>query len=511
MLFNTLPKIILGKEFFTMNYKENAPSKQVCSLKLKDYNYNRIEINTKSIHFQRFYNAGLLENIDESFIEEVQNYWKKHYGKKIDPLLHIAFYNLTGIKEPRLIHGRIMWREIVPYFNDMNIRIGYSDKNIYDKLFNTKNTVQTVIKRVRGNYFDQHNEQLSSRDAFQILLRHQQDLIIKPSDTDNGKSINKLICHHNKLYLDDQKITIQDLEDLYGFNFIIQKVIEQHPIMAAPHPNSTNTLRMVTLRWKQEIHYLLTFARFGSGGSIQDNAGAGGLCVGVKESGDFFDYAIDKDSNVYRSHPTTNFSFNNLTAIPNFEGFIGFVKNLHEEVLHHDYISWDIAVGKNGQPIFLEANYRGASWLYQLTSQRMFGDLTEEILQHVSMELRNNKFKRNVKAQLPIQFRTEKGKLKRKNRSLTKQNRKLRSRNNNLKKHNKKSKQKYNKVMRENKKLKLENTNKNQALQKLQSNLQTIESKYQKTLTSTSWKVTRPLRKIGGLFKKIIKNYRVGG
>src|SRR5690625_2751473 len=124
--------------------------------------YQDLGINTNSNHFKRFYNAGLLEKIDYKFIEEVKDYWEKYYSKKIDPIFHLAFYNHTGLKDPRLVPSREMWNEIIPFFNDMNIRIGYSDKNTYDTLINppTHNSVENIIKRVRGNYYDKYNNNI---------------------------------------------------------------------------------------------------------------------------------------------------------------------------------------------------------------------------------------------------------------------------------------------------------------------------------------------------------------
>lgn len=445
--------------------------------------YKRLGINPNSKQFKRYYKAGLLSQIDESFVETVQNYWKKNYNKTIDPVFHIAFYNLTGIKEPRLIPSREMWNEIIPFLNDMNIRVGYSDKNIYDQLFNSKKSAETVLKHVRGNYFDRKNNQITIQDADQLLIDLKEDLIIKPSDTDNGKGVALIKYKEGYLYLNNKLINVRDLEMEYGFNFIIQKIIKQHPIMAKPHPSSVNTLRMVTLRWNNKIEYLLTFARFGMDGEIRDNAGMGGLCVGVKDSGEFFDFAIDEHCNVYKKHPTTNYSFNNLSQIPNFDNFKSFVINLHKNILHHDFISWDIAVGADGQPIFLEANFRGATWLYQMAAQKMFGDLTEDVLQNISSELNKNKFNRNVKAQLPLPFRAKNRRLKRQNRNLKTQNTKLRLRN---------------------KKLVLQNERKAEAIQKVKKDFQKIKREHQKILQSTSWKITAPLRKVGYVYKKIV-------
>jgi hypothetical protein len=351
--------------------------------------------------FKRYLRAGLLSKRDTNYIEAVQDYWRINYGADIDPSLHLAFYNLTGKKDPRIIPRAQMWKEIIPYFNDKKMWVGYSDKSIYDKLINTSSSVYTVLKSVRGNYFDTNNNNLTKIKAFNILIDHKSDLIIKPSKTDNGIGIRKLTHKHNELYMGKEKVLLEELENNYGSNFIVQEVIQQHPVMAAPHPSSVNTLRIVTFRWKNEILHLLTFARFGSEGSIRDNAGKGGLCCGITDVGEFMNFAIDENTMIYSHHPTSKYCFSNQATIPNYNQFIKFAMDLHKNILHFDFVSWDIAVDKEGQPVFLEANYRGATWLYQLATQKpIFGNLTEEVLQHVSGELKKNKNIRDLEGNI---------------------------------------------------------------------------------------------------------------
>lgn len=374
--------------------------------------FEKNNINTEKKAFKRYYNAGLLDNIDEDFLNKVQTYWRTNYKKEIDPVLNLAFLNLTNNPDPRVIPSNIMWNQLIPYFNDMNIRIGYSDKNIYDRLINTPNAPKTILKRVRGHYFDHENNELTTGEAFKEMLAHENDMIIKPSDTDNGKGIKKIYYKNNNLYLEDTPIDMKNLEERYGYNFTVQDIIKQHDIMARPHPSSVNTLRMVTLRWKNKIRYLLTFARFGTDNSIKDNAGTGGVCVGITDDGEFLDFAIDEHCNVYTSHPTTNYDFKQYAKIPNFEKYKEFVIQLHKNILHHDFVSWDIAVGVNNEPIFIEANYRGATWLYQMAAQRpLFGNLTEEILEQVSNDLELG-IERNVQSNLTKQNKTLKRKVK---------------------------------------------------------------------------------------------------
>jgi|SRR5690625_610806 len=354
--------------------------------------FNEIGIKTKTKAFKRYYNAGLLENKDSLYVDEVRSYWLENYNKEIDPVLHLASLNLTGKRDKRIVPAPVMWHEIIPFLNDQNMAVGYRDKNIYDNLFNTPRAAEIVLKRIRGRYFDTNNNAIDKVQANKVLLNDNDSLIIKPSDTNDGHGIEKIDCKDGELLLNNERITITDLEAMYEYNFIAQKVIQQHPIMAAPHPASVNTLRMVTMRWNNEIKYLSTFARFGANDAVKDNAGAGGICIGVTNTGEFMDIALDEHCTTYSYHPTTSFDFSQLEQIPNFEKFIKLVTELHKDILHLDYISWDIAVGVDGLPVFIEANFAGATWLYQLAFQGpLFGDDTQEIIQYISKNLKGSK------------------------------------------------------------------------------------------------------------------------
>jgi len=418
--------------------------------RLKEY-----RIDTSSKAYKRFQKANLLKNIDFDYLDEVQSYWNEYYNKSIIPINHLAFANLLGIKDVRVMPNYEMWNEVIPYFNDMPIRSGYSDKNLYDKLVDTKNRPEIIIKRVHGNYFNTDNKDIDREAAEKIIINMKEDLIIKPSNTDNGRGIGKIYHRQGKIYYDDKNVSILDLEKALGHNFIVQTVIEQHPLMAEPHPASVNTLRMVTFRWKGRIKHLLTYARFGGGNNVKDHAIHGGVSVSVNEEGYLGKYGLDTHCFVHSNHPTTNFSFkDNEIQIPNYKYFKQFVEELHKNILHHDYVSWDIAVGHDGQPVFIEPNFRGTTWRYQLASQRpIFGDLTEEVLSHVSKEIANEGYRRSGEYNL---------------RQLIRQNRRLK---------------------RENKKLKEQNESNKIEINKFENELYSIHS-------SKSWKLTHPLRQI---------------
>lgn len=173
-----------------------------------------------------------------------------------------------------------------------------------------------------------------------------------------------------------------------------------------------------------------------------------------------------------------------MPPIPNFDEHIQFIKDLHKEAIHLDLISWDIAVGENAEPIFIEANFAGATPLYQLsTGVPMFGKFTEEVLQHVK---ENQEIERDVGRGI--------WSYRRKIKELNRENKKLRRKNKKLKKENKT----INQGIESNKtKLKrIKNNNK-----KLVEGISSYEQYNLEIKNSKSWKITAPLRKIRNKLK----------
>ncbi|WP_147803696.1 sugar-transfer associated ATP-grasp domain-containing protein [Alkalicoccus halolimnae] len=407
--FKTKPLSRKGTQRFLDYLTENAPpDSEPVQFRLNDQGAVEVRESSNPLTtfgikinrpvYKKYKSAGLLDSISAEEIAKVQIYWKRIYGKNINVTIHEAFRNLTGRTEERLVPFNIMKEIFIPYFNTEKTMNMYKDKNIYDKLIQTENKPATVLRRIKGAYFDADYQILSEKEAENVLVDHGEDMIMKPTTTNNGKGIYKINVVGKELYLKDERMSIRQLEELLGREFIVQETIRQHKILASPHPSSVNSLRMVTLRWKGEIHYLLTFARFGAGGSVKDNAGAGGLCVGVNDEGQLLSFGVNEHAVKYTEHPTSGYSFAETEAvIPDFALFIDFVKELHEQVPYHDYISWDIAAGEDGKPVFIEMNVHGVTWLYQLASQKpIFGDLTEEVVSHITKRIINNKTNEEV-------------------------------------------------------------------------------------------------------------------
>ncbi|MCD2137383.1 sugar-transfer associated ATP-grasp domain-containing protein [Salinicoccus halitifaciens] len=464
--------------------------------------YRKLGMRTNSASFKSWYDAGLLQEIDEDFLLEAKAYWSEKSSLKPRTALHLAFMNLTGRKDVRLVPTNIMNYEVLPVFNDYNLTEFYGDKNIYDLVIKPPNSAVSVLRAINGKYFNPGYDQIDIEEASGLLRDAGTNMIIKPSRSNNGTGISRLSFQDDKIFIGDEEIRIDALLKKFGGNFIVQEMLKQHPNMAAPHPGSVNTIRMVTFRWKNEIRYLLAFARFGSDGDIRDNANVeSSPRVGVKDNGEFFEYGIGQSGEKFTEHPTTGFKIADLQPIPNYEEFKQFVKDTHKNFLHLDFVSWDIAVGVDWKPVFIEANFAGSTSFYQLVSQRsIFGDMTEEVMAHVKA-----KVIKNHKVPMGKYFNKRKKKLKA---GMEREKEKKEAEIIELKKKIKEASEKRSAAVIEKKietlqrdKERLETKTKKEK-KELMRELNHYKKKYEKVEQSTSWRITGPVRKVKSLLKK---------
>lgn len=323
-----------------------------------------------------------IRSADTSYAVEVINYYREIGCKNFTPLLHLLLDERINVKSKYFLPDEL--RETVMRVLNGHDRNKYIDKNMYPLIVNTTRQPRNIIRSVNGGFFDEKNHSLNLKDAFRIL-DPDVEYIVKPSLTYGGSNIGICKRQNESMLFNGTSCSFENFAKRYGDDFIIQEKIVQSDITGQIHPESLNTLRLVTLRWHNEIHYLTGFLRTGSGSSVNDNATTGGTSVGVNDNGILNNYAVDITGKVLFTHPTSGFDFKkNAVRIPNFERFKEFVINLHTDILHHNLVSWDIAVGADHLPVFIEHNFAGQFWIYQFAAGKpLFRDFSDEILRYI--------------------------------------------------------------------------------------------------------------------------------
>ena len=241
----------------------------------------------------------------------------------------------------------------------------------------------TLFYTLNGDLYDFRTKTKTTPDA--ILALEDCQLFCKPLDGQCGKGIfllqvneGKMVAIEKKVYKNNPIETIEtelDADKLReycsGGRYLMQAFIKQHPDMSALHPQSINTIRLLTVRSLKDgqIHIMPSILRIGTGGSIVDNTSQGGLAVGIdtetgylKQYGYYkpdFGRAIEHNGATMQlfkeeEHPDSHIRFSQF-KIPYFQEVVQQACYYHSMMPSLHSIGWDIAIGEEG-PIFIEGN-----------------------------------------------------------------------------------------------------------------------------------------------------------
>ena len=328
-----------------------------------------------SLKLKKLHSKSVL--VDNDSIKKI---WK---GIRIDKGW-IRFYNgiqreeLQDRFDARYLPLDIQYCFIDDWFNDTRSAWALDDKNFYDLYFHDVNRPKTIARIVTNRFFDENYDNLSIEQVVERCSECK-SVILKPAI---GKSGGNGIQFWNLNDGKDVLIKLLSERD----NFIIQEVIRQHAEICKIYPYSINTIRIVTCHYDGKTSVLSSVIRMGVNGNKLDNAGQGGLFCGINEDGSLKKYAYAKTGDAVTSHPQG--AVFSGSRIPNYDKCKELAIRLSNRFIRvSKLISWDLAIGEDGEPILIEVNLCfGGADVHQIANGPLFGDKTEEILNSVFRE-----------------------------------------------------------------------------------------------------------------------------
>ncbi len=291
---------------------------------------------------------------------------------------HNAFATANGFFSPLYCPEDLYYAYIEPAFNSMRMADSYADKNGYDRLFPDVNMPKTILRCMRGRFYDRKYQMLDE-DRVEILSG---DYIIKPSlDSGAGKNVAKLKVEKENIFMNDKLYTFQTLKEYFKGNFIVQEFISQSDTLSKINPSSTNTIRITTMRYNDNIVHLSSILRFSNRDTITDNEGLGGSSVGIDPTLESMKkYAYDKYGNKIKLHPKTKFVFENQ-QLHGYKEIVECAKKIHERLCYFDIVSFDFAIDKRDQPVFIEINLKNQGiTFHQYDNGPLFGEYTQDVI-----------------------------------------------------------------------------------------------------------------------------------
>lgn len=284
-------------------------------------------------------------------------------------LWHSIYSSVNGTASPYYVPEDVFHCVVESCLNPFTVTPKYSDKNFYDIYF-PGHMPTTVARVIRGRLLGP-----DYRPIEQPKVERSKRYVAKPS-TETGLGTNILFFHGTELanFLGRHVKT-------RGRDLIVQEAIEQHSSMATLNASSINTLRIMTIRAPGGIDVVSTVLRCGRDGSSVDNFAAGGLACGVTKEGRLRSFALDNRLNKYSAHPTSGTVFDGY-SVPSFSQATKLVTTLHDRLPDVDLVSWDVAIGKRGEPIVIETNIRSQEiGFHQLCNGPVFEPYADHLRQ----------------------------------------------------------------------------------------------------------------------------------
>jgi hypothetical protein len=165
-------------------------------------------------------------------------------------------------------------------------------------------------------------------------------------------NIIKLLIKNKGVFINNEEVSFEEFRALLGNDiWIVQERIKnQSAEYAQFHPQSINTIRVVTIRNGSEISILCAFFRMGVNGRHADNWSSGGIGLGVNiENGTLEKWGLYKPGLGTKSdrHPNSEILFEGY-ILPYWYEIVEYAKNAHRLFYGLHSIGWDVSVTTEG-------------------------------------------------------------------------------------------------------------------------------------------------------------------
>lgn len=324
---------------------------------------------------KRILQSKTAKELTKSQKQNIQTFYKKYGVDRVDTSWHRFYSSSNGNFSVEYIPETIFYQDIENKLNEGEFVLALSDKNLSDKLFPIVKQPETVVKNINGFYYVK--DKIIDINQAAEICNCNYPMFIKPTiDTGGGKNVKSFTCNYG--VIDKKGLTVKELLKSYNKNFIIQKKVQQHELLAVLNPTSLNTFRVMSYLRENEVVILSVIVRIGRKGSVVDNSSAGGISCGVKDDGRLNETGYQASGETL-TETDTGIQFKEVT-LPFMEEIYSTVQRLHRSSPYFRLISWDLAIDSTGEIVFIEYNISSQEVnFHQLNNGPVLSKLFSEI------------------------------------------------------------------------------------------------------------------------------------
>jgi hypothetical protein len=269
-------------------------------------------------------------------LEDYRDALRKHWVSYAEYAFQYAFYKKTETERAayvsRLRMAYFYWRYVPG-----TVKAVFREKKRFLKTFQG-NVHRTWLYAPETSY-----------DAFMHLIS-QHDVIVKPCDGKLGRGIFKLF--KAEVHPDERTLFAECVKN----RMLVEQCIESCDELKAFHPQSLNSIRVVTVANRENACVFSGVFRTGVGDKVVDNSHAGGVSAQINvETGIVESDGADKNGNRYVAHPDSGLVFKGF-QIPQWEKIVDTCCKA-AMASGNPVTGWDVVLNQDGKVEFIEGNY----------------------------------------------------------------------------------------------------------------------------------------------------------
>lgn len=306
---------------------------------------------------------------------------------------HEHYKAVNGEFDPRYMPSDVFYLDLLPRLSNLTLADAWEDKSYYSKRFPGAPFPKLHFACIGGRLVDGALAYTTWGGAYEAI-RGQDAVFVKPSlGSCQGLGAFKL-----ELSDVDGPGRLKERLASSGENYVVQGLIEQTDLMSDFNSSSVNIIRMNTLCLDGDAFLANATIRFGVAGKVTDVSYIDGIetarVAGLDDGGRLRGFYCDQDGKRY---DLSGLGILGDAIVPGFEKAVDCCLDLHKQMHHFGIAAFDVAIGKNDEPVIVEVNLDGpGSVFYQYANGPFFGNHTENVIEWCKAQA----WKPNVRMQM---------------------------------------------------------------------------------------------------------------
>ncbi len=316
-----------------------------------------------------------LPRLTRKQIRQLQSFYRP-YVRFMTSRYHRLYTAKSGKFYPQYLPEEFYAMHVDRYLNRREEARYLDNKCYYYRLFAGVKQPEPIALRIGGTWLDADCNAVDREQVYAAVQGEPEVVVKKAFNSEGGHGV--FFVGGNGI---DRKV--RRLVGAIREDVVIQRPVRQHRELAALHPQSVNTIRIVSLLTQERVRIYAAALKIGTGSAKTDNGCQGGIYCGLHSDGSLRDYGVLDNGTVLTRHPDLQYPFAGK-KVPHFANALRLVKKAHVFMGHFRLISWDVAIDEAGEAVLIEANLcLGGINDVQMCCGPLFGKDTGDILDEV--------------------------------------------------------------------------------------------------------------------------------